>query len=184
MVLNNLKINNLKTNYRKNAKKIIKEYSRIEHFHPRLLLYIIPFLFGFSKMVWIRYQNESISLFLNKNLPGLLTQTEQLNWETFKETSSDLTEIRKINIYNDYLIIEKKENKLLNYGIIETSPQEKFSLNAKWSSICFVDKNINFPDDTFYIQLFEKPKNFGNLFYNMDEFPSKLKKNFIEKKKN
>lgn len=164
--------------YKKWGKNYLKTNFNVNNWNLKTIFHILPFLFGFSNMIWSRYQDQTISFIFGDNLPGTKPSEEKLSWETFKFIKSKTLEknnIKKIDLYSTSWIIELKSKQKKNLiGII--FPDEKIPVKFIFSEKSFGDsKNflISFRStETISEQNFASQ--IQNIFYTLDELPSKI----------
>lgn len=170
--------------YKKWGKNYLKTNFNENNWNLKTIFHILPFVFGFSNMIWSRYQDQTIAFLFGDNLPGTKPSEEKLSWETFKFIKSktlDKNNIKKIDLYPTSWIIELKSKQKKNLiGII--FPDEKIPGNLIFSEKSFGDSkhfliffrsNERISKQNFVSQI-------QNIFYTLDELPIKIK-NISEK---
>lgn len=123
------------------------------------LLALIPLTFGLFQII---FSKQSISIFLEKTIPGFSIPYEIFFLETLEETRS-LEDIQKIDLYNDFIFLET--------NFFENFKKNKFFLGT------FKNRNKN-PNKigSIYSKTYQIAARdiYNNSYYNFDEFPFKL----------
>lgn len=167
--------------YQKKGKQYLQQNFNLNNWNLKTLLHILPFLFGFSNMIWSRYQDQTIPLIFGENLPGTKITKEEIHWETlkfFKLNSLELNNIKKIDLYPHSCIFQftnLEKEKLI--GIILLPQNNKIRNNNDITvpikpSIGSYKKEILGIDDSIVSQNFFSK--IEDLYYNLDEIPIKL----------
>lgn len=169
--------------YKKWGKKYLNKNLNLNNWNLKTVIQLTPFLFGFSNMLWSRYQDQIITSIFGQNLPGTKIIKEEMSWETFKFIKSKsiyLNNIKKIDLYTNSSIFQIEDsNKKKFIGIIFT--KEKRDLNPNFSQQYSFDlvQTITGPKkllivldtDTESDNTFSKIK---NIYYDLDELPIKM----------
>ena len=107
-------------------------------------LSFFPFLFGISEMILSRYQDQTFSYFIQKNLPGISLSPQKLSWETFQYITSKNLNLKESNLINSKHDSKKRSEFLLN---LEDSSWPSVS-----KSISFL-KRMDFYNDSLLLEV-------------------------------
>nr|YP_009105734.1 cell division protein [Neocystis brevis]AIT94395.1 cell division protein [Neocystis brevis] len=147
----------------------------------RIGLTFFPFVFGISQMILLRYQDQTFSLFIQKNLPSILLSPQKLSWETYEHITSKNLNLKNFFLTNSYL--EKLKTELSSELQFDLTKDSRMITNKKSNlsenqlldqvsnSISFL-KRVDFYSDSILIELTSKWQKQKNQIY-FGTFPPK-----------
>lgn len=156
-------------------------YNWQQNINFRIGLTFFPFVFGISQMILLRYQDQTFSLFIQKNLPSILLSPQKLSWETYEHITSKNLNLKNFFLTNSYL--EKLKTDLsseLQFDLTKDSRMittKKVNLSKNQlmdqvsNSISFL-KRVDFYSDSILIELTSKWQKQKNQIY-FGTFPHK-----------
>jgi ATP-dependent Zn protease len=169
--------------YKKWAKLYLQKNFNLNNWNLKTLVHLTPFLFGFSNMIWSRYQDQTISSIFGQTIPGTKILKEDISWETFKfvrANSIDFKNIKQIDFYTNSCFLQfKTPYKERFIGIMipkntidsekETEKKVSFNFNptlgATKTILMVLDNEILSKNLVSQLQ---------ELYYNLDEIPLKI----------
>lgn len=163
--------------YQKWGKQYLQKNWNLNNWNLKTVLHLLPFIFGFSNMIWSRYQDQTIPFLFGQNLPGTKLLKEEMSWETFqflKSKSINVKNLKQIDLYPNYCLFQfEATDKEKLIGII--LPTQKIHLNAKIDQFSRLASSNHFlitlDNESFSKNLFSKIQ---DLYYNLDELPKKI----------
>nr|YP_009105976.1 cell division protein [Gloeotilopsis sterilis]AIT94752.1 cell division protein [Gloeotilopsis sterilis] len=152
------------------------------------LILVLPFILNLSQIIFLKYKDQTFSVFLEKNLPGYSSPYEKFFWQTFEFLNdpnlNSLEKLKRIDIYNEFILLETKSlsptfDSQLFLAIFPKNERKNDALSLKSvenSKYVFFDKTMNGElKANFY---FLNPREFfihsNSFFYKLDQFPLKI----------
>lgn len=164
--------------YQNWAKNYLTKNYNLNNWNLKTLGHFIPFIFGFSNMIWSRYQEQTIQTLFGQNIPLTKPVQEKINWETFKLirlNTIDQGNINRIDLYPSSCILKfnkEKDKQLVGilfpkeqiFSIEDQNKRTKTKGFSNLEKIVFID---DLDSKNFFLKL-------EDIYYQLDELPNKI----------
>ena len=148
----------------------------------RIGITFFPFVFGLSQMIVLRYQDQTFSLFIQKNLPAILVSPQKLSWQTYDYSTSKNLNLKNFFLTNSYLekiktdFSSEVKSSVSSFNLEDRSEHwfrhKEVFLNQFAHSVGFL-KRIDFYSDSILLELTSKWQKQKNQIY-FGTFPTSL----------
>nr|YP_009105472.1 cell division protein [Parietochloris pseudoalveolaris]AIT94099.1 cell division protein [Parietochloris pseudoalveolaris] len=139
LILSLKQINFLINEYRRQTKILLLSTSK-NTINFEITICLLPFVIGFCHMIWSRYKDQSFSIFIQTNVPGICTPYQKLSWQTFKYIKSNqLT----LNTSRDSWDLVPTSNQLINVSNGTEKLQPSINKNLNLGNLNFLLPVIN-----------------------------------------
>lgn len=182
----NIKIIFYPQDYKKWGKNYFTKNYNFNNWNIKTIINLLPFVFGFSNMIWSRYEDQTISSIFGENIPKTKQIKEELAWETFKFVKSksiNFKNVKQIDLYSNSFIFQFEDQINEKFiGII--LPKQKINKFTKKSLIIFESesevKNLFSQIQKIYSNLDELPKKIEYIEKNQSNFHTEINKNIFK----
>jgi ATP-dependent Zn protease len=156
----------------------------------RIGITFVPVVLGISQMIILRYQDQTFSVFIQKNLPSISLSPQKLSWETYEHITSKKFDLKNFFLTNFYVekiktdLSSKMSGKQAEKRFLNFSSVNRELLSNQFSNSLDFLKRIDFYSDSILIEFTSKWQKKENQIY-FGIFPNDLNfnsKNFISQK--